>query len=188
MDAELAGVWVNAISGIGSIGAFGVAITVFLNANNIKKVEQLALHYRMWADFHQIEIDSGFLDQWGEFYRLQFDENKFSGREYVVTYAILNLLRVSWTMCQEKVLHNSAQQEEVFNYFFALKGKREYLLECIVKGGYDPSFYILFSELTILGRNEASKIFQKSLKRNWARTIKKTRFFEINKAYNRAID
>lgn len=185
MSADWAAVIVSGIAGLGSIGAFCVAIWVFVDANRIKKVEQLALHYRMWAEFLQIEIDSGFLDKWGEFYLLQFDENEFKGHEHVVTYAILNLLRVSWTMCQEKVLHTSAQQEEVFNYFFSLRGKRDFLLGHIVHGGYDPSFYIVFSDATNNDREKAFRSFASSLRRNWVSKTKKRRIAEINRAYKR---
>ena len=185
MSADWAAVMVSGIAGLGSVGAFCVAIWVFIDANRIKKVEQLAHHYRMWAEFHQIEIDSGFLDKWGEFYLLEFDENQFQGHEHVVTYSILNLLRVSWTMCQEKVLHTSAQQEEVFNYFFGLRNKRDFLLGHIVHGGYDPSFYILFHDVTNEDREQAFQSFKKSLRRNWVSKTKKRRIEEINRAYKR---
>ena len=188
MSADWAAVIVSGIAGLGSIGAFCVAIWVFIDANRIKKVEQLALHDKMWADFHQIEIDSGFLEKWGEFYLLQFDENEFKGHEHVVTYSILNLLRVSWTMCQEKVLHTSAQQEEVFNYFFGLRGKRDFLLGHIVHGGYDPSFYIVFHDATVEDRDIAFRSFSESLRRNWVSKTKKRRTKEINNAYKRGAE
>ncbi len=186
MSVSVLSVWVDAFAGIGSLGAFAVAIWVFMDANRIKKVEQLALHYKMWADFHQIEIDTGFLDKWGEFYTLNFDEEKFLGREHVVTYAILNLLRVSWTMCQEKVLHTTAQQEEVFNYFYALRKKRAFLLRQIAAGGYDPSFYLLVADSTVEDRSKAYRAFEKSLSKRWVSTSKRARKFEFENAYGRS--
>lgn len=149
-----------------AISLVGVVVTLFVlfEAKKIRKSEYFFKIYEMWERFNVFELESGFVDRWGEFYDLKFDDDEFSATDMLVFFNLANILQISWTAAREGILHSSYAKRQLFNHIRLLKPKRDFFMKALQDYGYDEGFISTFGDVTGDNERQALKAFKASLK------------------------
>ena len=69
------------VGAIGSIGAFVVALLIYREARYIRQSDWIGRVYEDWQSFNLFQVQSGFVDRWGDIFFHRYDETRLDNRD-----------------------------------------------------------------------------------------------------------